>query len=241
MWVWILLLLGVGCHAGERVRIGAEDDWRPFSYVANGQPKGFAVDVVRAAWAAVGIEVELVALPYARCMKEVDRAVLAGCFDTLRDAKLEQRYAWHQQPLFRTTIGIYGRVGTVPKHGTVALEDLRGKRVGTTHGYDYGAAFDDDRTMLRDVAPSDISSLRKLVAGRVDYALVFDRVANEIGRANPELGQGFVRRGVLSEQSMYLSFSRDFPGVDRLIALFDQGLAKVRSSGEYVRIESRWR
>jgi len=166
---------------------------------------------------------------------------LAGCFDTLRDAMLESRYRWHQQPLFRATIGIYGRSGAADSRRPLVLENLRGKRVGTTHGYDYGEAFDGDRSMLRDVAPSDISSLRKLVAGRVDYALVFDRVANEIGRANPELAKGYVRQGLLAEQSMYLSFSRDFPGIERLIALFDQGLAKVRSSGEYARIEARWR
>ncbi len=241
VWLWLLLLLGFACHAGERVRIGAEDDWRPFSYAVAGTPTGFAVDVVRAAWTAAGVEVELVSLPYARCMKEVARNVLAGCFDTLRDAMLESRYRWHQQPLFRATIGIYGRSGAADSRSPLVLENLRGKRVGTTHGYDYGEAFDGDRSMLRDVAPSDISSLRKLVAGRVDYALVFDRVANEIGRANPELAKGYVRQGVLAEQSMYLSFSRDFPGIERLIALFDQGLAKVRSSGEYARIEARWR
>ena len=44
--------------------------------------------------------------------------------------------------------------------------------------------------------PSDLISLRKLVAGRVDYALVFDRVAQEIARVHPELGQGFTQRGV---------------------------------------------
>lgn len=241
VWFWVLLLLCCESQSGERVRIGAEDDWRPFSYVASGRPTGFAVDVVRAAWTAAGVEVELVALPYARCMKEVDRGVLAGCFDTLRDAMLESRYRWHQQPLFRATIGIYGRTAPAQIGKPLTLDSLRGKRIGTTHGYDYGAAFDGDRSMLRDVAPSDISSLRKLVAGRVDYALVFDRVAGEIARAHPDLGKGFARQGVLAEQSLYLSFSRDFPEVERLIALFDHGLATVRSSGEYARIEARWR
>lgn len=36
-------------------------------------------------------------------------------------------------------------------------------------------------------------------------------------------------------------FSPAFPDIDRLVALFDQGLAKVRSSGEYASIEARWR
>jgi polar amino acid transport system substrate-binding protein len=222
-----------------KVRIGAEDDWRPYAYVQAGQPAGFAVDLVRAAWEAAGVEVELVPLPYARCMREVEAGKLAGCFDTLRDARTEDKYLWHKYHLFRARIGIYGR--SDGPADPVNVQALRGKRVGVTNGYDYGTAFDDDPTMVRDVAASDLTSLRKLVAGRVDYALVFDRVATEIAANNPTLGQGFRLRGVLLEPSLYLSFSKKFPGVEPLIARFDAGLDKIRKNGEYARIEARWR
>lgn len=240
-WLCTLMLCGSQALAGERIRIGAEDDWSPYSSSVQGKPVGFAVDLVRAAWAAAGVDVELVPLPYARCMKEVDRGELAGCFDTLRDPMLEAKYRWHQLPLFRARIGIYGRTANGPARADLTIADLRGKRIGTTHGYDYGAEFDGDSTLLRDVAPSDLSSLRKLVAGRVDYVLVFDRVANDIARARPELGKNFSLQGVLVEPSLYISFSRSFPDIDRLVSLFDQGLAKVRKSGEYAAIEARWR
>ena len=236
----MLLVCSANLFAGERIRIGAEDDWSPYSSAVKGEPVGFAVDVVRAAWAAAGVDVELVPLPYARCMKDVDRGLLAGCFDTLRDPILESRYRWHAQPLFRASIGIYGRVGNGNERTDLSMASLRGKRVGVTHGYDYGEAFDGDSTMLRDVAPSDLSSLRKLVAGRVDFVLVFDRVANNIAKAHPELGKGFSLQGVLVEPDLYISFARTYPGIARIVTQFDQGLAKVRSSGEYARIEARW-
>ncbi len=239
--IWVLLLVGAVACAGDRIRIGAEDDWSPYSSVSKGKPVGFAVDVVRAAWAAAGVDVELVPLPYARCMKDVDRGVLAGCFDTLRDPILESRYLWHSQPLFRARIGIYGRAENGNERTDLSLASLRGKRVGVTHGYDYGEAFDGDSTMLRDVAPSDLSSFRKLLAARVDYVLVFDRVANAIAKAHPELGKGFSLQGVLVEPNLYISFSRTYPGIERIVMQFDQGLAKVRSSGEYARIDARWR
>jgi len=159
--------------------------------------------------------------------------------DTLRDARTEDKYLWHKYHLFRARIGIYGR--SDGPADPVNVQALRGKRVGVTNGYDYGTAFDDDPTMVRDVAASDLTSLRKLVAGRVDYALVFDRVAAEIAANNPTLGQGFRLRGVLLEPSLYLSFSKKFPGVEPLIARFDAGLDKIRKNGEYARIEARWR
>jgi polar amino acid transport system substrate-binding protein len=237
----MLLLCSANLFAGERIRIGAEDDWSPYSSAVKGEPVGFAVDLVRAAWSAAGIDVELVPLPYARCMKDVDRGLLAGCFDTLRDPILESKYRWHAQPLFRARIGIYGRVEAGNDRADLTLANLRGKRVGVTHGYDYGEAFDSDATMLRDVAPSDLSSLRKLLAGRVDYVLVFDRVADDIAKTHADLGKGFSLQGVLVEPNLYISFSRTYPQIERIILQFDQGLAKVRSSGEYARIEARWR
>lgn len=228
-----------GAWAGDKLRIGAEDDWRPYAYVADGKPAGFAVDLAQAAWAAAGVEVELVPLPYARCMKEVDNNTLAGCFDTLRDARTEAKYRWHKQPLFKARIAIYGRSNQPLTR--VDLKALRGTRVGVTNGYDYGAAFDNDALMLREVSSSDLTSLRKLVAGRVDYALVFDRVAAHIASTHPELAQGFQQRGVLVEPQLYISFARDYPGIERTIAKFDEGLEKVRKSGEYARIEARWK
>jgi polar amino acid transport system substrate-binding protein len=235
----VLWLAASHVLAAEPIRIGAEDDWRPYSYVEDGKPAGLAVDLARAAWKAAGVNVELVPLPYARCMKLVDNGVLSGCFNTLRDARTEDRYQWHKKPLFKARIAIYGR--TSQPNARVELADLVGSRIGVTNGYDYGQAFDNDTRMLRDVAPSDLYSLRKLVAGRVDYALVFDRVAQQIAKTHPELARGFKQRGVLVEPNLYISFALGKPGTEALIARFDAGLEKVRRSGEYARIEARWK
>nr|WP_315493934.1 transporter substrate-binding domain-containing protein [uncultured Rhodoferax sp.] len=240
LFCWAAGVAGAGSAAAERIRIGAEDDWRPYSYVVEGKPVGFAVDLARAAWAAAGIELELVPLPYARCMKEVDNGTLAGCFDTLRDARTEARYLWHKRPLFKARIAIYGR-SNAPDTRPVDAAGLLGFRIGVTNGYDYGEAFDNDARMQRDVAPSDLISLRKLVAGRVDYALVFDRVAQQIASVHPDLAKGFTQRGVLVEPLLYISFTKRMPGLEALIARFDAGLERVRQSGEYVRIEARWK
>lgn len=174
-------------------------------------------------------------------MIEVERGTLAGCFDTLRNPLLESKFRWHQQPLFRARIAIYGRIGAGVGRLDLTVSQLRGKRIGVTHGYEYGEAFDGDATMQRDVAPSDLSSLRKLAAGRVDYALVYERIATTILASDAGLGKAITMQGVLTEPSLYLAFSRNYPGIERWIALFDQGLAKVRGSGEYARIEARWR
>jgi polar amino acid transport system substrate-binding protein len=221
------------------ITIGAENDWYPYSAVRDGKPAGMAVDIVRAAYAAAGVQVELVSLPYARCMKLTEANKLAGCFDTLRNPLLENRYLWHKQPLFRGRIDIYAPMSApdVP----VTLADLRGKLIAVTDGYDYGAQFDGDKTMRRDMGDSDLFALRKLAAGRVDYALVYDRIVSSTLREHPELDGQFKSVGTLIEPDIYISFARRFPDVKSAIALFDAGMEKIRASGEYDQITQRWR
>ena len=55
--------------ADEVYRIGAEDDWYPFTALREGKVQGMSADLVRAAFAASNTRVELVPYPYSRCME----------------------------------------------------------------------------------------------------------------------------------------------------------------------------
>ncbi|WP_269530782.1 ABC transporter substrate-binding protein [Chitinimonas sp. BJYL2] len=242
MGFWLRFLLFVfglpAVLAQPLLLLGAEDDWYPYAALREGQPAGMAVELVRAAYAEVGIQVRLQPLPYARCMKLTQAGRLAGCFNTLRNPLIEQQYRWHAQPLFRGRIGIYARNG-MPQ-GEVDIHRLRGKRIAITNGYDYGAAFDGDPTMRRDVGQSDLDALRKLAAGRVDYALVYDRIVAAILREHPGLRGRIHLVGTLIEPDIYVSFSRKHADAARASQLLDEGLTRLRKRGEYARIEARW-
>lgn len=242
-----LLLASAGCAHAETtavaptrvVRIGAEDDWYPYSAQRSGKPIGMVPEIVEAAFAAEGVKVELVSLPYSRCMKLAESSLLLGCFDTLRNATLEHKYLWAKHPLLRARIDIYARADA--PDAPVHLEDLHGKEIGVTNGYEYGAPFDGDPTMKRDIGDSDLFALRKLAAGRVDYALVYTRIVSATLREHPDL-QGKVKSvGTLIEPDIYISFGMQYAGVQQYIELFDAGMAKILRNGEYAKIEARWR
>lgn len=231
-------LLCGGAHA-ESVRIGAENDWYPYSAQRDGAPVGMVPEIVRAAFAAQGIDVELVSLPYSRCMKMAESSLLLGCFDTLRNPLIEQKYRWAHHPLLRARIDIYARADAA--NTPVHLEDLHGRRIGVTNGYEYGAPFDSDTTMQRDIGDSDLNAIRKLIAGRVDYALIYTRIASAAMRDHPELNGKFKSVGTLIEPEIYLSFGLDYANVSHYIDVFDAGMASIIKNGEYARIEARWR
>lgn len=238
------LLLGCACAAALQaqtlpVRIGAEDDWAPFSSAKEGQPQGMAVDLVQAIFAEAGIALELVPLPYARCMEEARRARLAGCFDTLPDAALRQDFLFHAQPLFVDELWVLGRASSTARNLTVA--DLAGKRVIVTHGYTYGDAFESNTAIQRIRAPHDINALRMLLADRGEFAVVYRRITRHLERgAAQDLRGQFKPVGKLEDAALYLSFSRKYPDVQELVRRFDAAHLRLRQNGTLQKIERRW-
>ncbi|QNM95652.1 substrate-binding periplasmic protein [Chitinimonas koreensis] len=199
--------------AGTPIVIGAEDDWYPYSALRDGKPVGLAVDLVAAAFRRAGVAVELRPLPYARCMQLARQSKIAGCFDTLRNPRLEPLYRWHAVPLFSARILIYASTDRPAE--TVGYETLVGKLIAVTNGYDYGERFDGDMRMRRDPGLRDIDALRKLAAGRVDYALVYEQVANALLREDPALARRIRPVGVLIAPDIYLSFAPAYPASRR--------------------------
>lgn len=236
-------LLALGCLlsfpvlAAEQLTLVAEDDWAPYSSLKHGQAHGLAVDIVRAAYQEMGVQVTFRSMPYARCMKLVEVGREVGCFNSLKDATTAPVFAFGRQPLFTATIAIYSHQ---PEAGmTVAA--LAGKRVGLTNGYTYGSEVEQDRRMLKDKAVSDLASLRKLVAGRLDYALVYTRVADQLQHLySQEFSGRLYRVGTVIENPLYVSFSRRNLRSESAMLQLDRGLQRLHQNGQYQQILQQW-
>ena len=61
-WPLVALLNSALPAHAEPLRIGAEDDWYPYTALRDGQVQGMSVDIVKAAFAATSPDIEL--LPY---------------------------------------------------------------------------------------------------------------------------------------------------------------------------------
>jgi polar amino acid transport system substrate-binding protein len=233
-----LLMTGATAWA-ERIKIGAEDAWYPYSGVVDGNPAGFTLELVRAAFATQKVDVEFVSLPYIRCMAEVKEGKLLACFNTARAPMVENDYLWPRVPMFDSASLIFARADHA-RRGLVAA-DLEGKRVAVTRGYEYGASFDGNKKIVRDQVNNDLGCLRMLAAGRVDYAVVYDRVSEQLLRDHGELLQGKVLAvGEIERLDLYPVFSKTFPGSRHYLDLFDKGFATIKKDGTLKALEKRW-
>ena len=234
-----LLLIASWAHAQGPLLIGAEDDWGPFSSGKDGNPVGMAVDIVRAIFAEAKIPMKLVPVAYSRCMKETLEGRLAGCFDTTPDAQLRRDFLFHARPLFSEPTVIVAKAPSAEKR--LNVKDLRGKLVAVTNGYTYGDEFEADRTIRREVVISDLSALRMVAAGRVDYAVIYERVlAHTLRGGALALQDHLTVVGQVQMNDLYLSFSRKAGDLQPVIKRFDAAHAKLIADGTIAAIVQRW-
>ncbi|MBF0595721.1 MAG: transporter substrate-binding domain-containing protein [Candidatus Omnitrophica bacterium] len=231
-----LFLFGAVSY-GETVKIIAEDDWYPYSASIDGGAKGIAVDIVSAVYKAEGIDVEFQPMNYDRGMALVKDGSAVGCFDTSRTKELEQDYLWHDEPMFAATSMFYASADSTGNVNSV--NDLAGKTLGLTQGYSYGDKIDLNKGIDKEYSKSDEVILKKLVAKRVDYVIVFEKVADSlVTKLNL---QGKIRPAGKSETTMiYVSFSKTHPQGKKYCDLFSEGFRKIKADGTYQKLMDQW-
>ena len=50
-----------------QLTLAGEDDWYPYTALKDGKLRGFSVDIIESAYAAVNVKVRFKSVPYARC------------------------------------------------------------------------------------------------------------------------------------------------------------------------------
>jgi polar amino acid transport system substrate-binding protein len=223
----------------ETVVIAAEDDWYPYGGKVDGVAAGLGVDLVRASFAAVGIKVIFKSVPYARCINMIKEGDVLACNEPARTNETESSILWPAKPLFSARSLIYARRPST--ESGLNAKSLEGKKVMVTHGYEYGSEFDTNTKVIRMPAPQEILVFKMLLLGRGDYALAYEKVANNIWSQNPkEFAGKFSAVGKISEIDVYCGFSKKFPNSQHYLALFNEGFAKISANGEREAIEKRW-
>lgn len=238
----LALPAAAGMAQPRTVVIGAEDDWYPYSAEVNGRPEGITVELVTAAYRAVGVEVKLESVPYVRCMAQTKAGTLTACFNTTRTVQIENDYAWPARPMFDERFLIWAVADApVPRSGGLQVRDLEGQPVAVTRGYEYGSEFDGNPRIQRVVTSHDENNFRLLLRGRAAYTLAPDINARLLFKRQPELAGKFKVVGQLSAFGIYTAFSRRHPQAAEMLVAFDEGMKIIQANGVARAIHERWR
>jgi len=221
----------------ETVRIIAEDDWYPYSAQFDDGPRGIAVDITRAAFAAEGVDVEFDVMNYDRGMALVREGLAIGCFDAPRTQEIENVFLWHDEPLFSAEGFFYATSDYTGRINSV--DEVAGKKVGLTQGYGYGDVIDLNTVINKQYSKTDSIIIKKLIAKRLDFIVLYEKIADYL---IPKLNvQGKIKPvGKATYIDLYIAFSKGHSEGKKFRDIFSRGLRQIKNDGTYQKIINEW-
>jgi polar amino acid transport system substrate-binding protein len=210
--------------------LGAEDSWPPYS---DKRGQGISTNIVKAALAKVGLESQIVVRPYSRVLQDVKAGALDAGYNITRQKNTEQEFVFGNEPILRASTYWYFRWDTTPPATTTqSLPD--GYKVGVIIDYEYGDIFEEERHRFKEVrVPRQVQLIKMLKQGRIDAILMFEEEANQTLK-EMGLSKTAIQKAMLNHTGdVYLAFSRKKPHSQELAQKFDQGIKKLKETGEY--------
>ena len=224
------VLLHSPCFAGGKV-ILATGEWPPY-VSADLEGQGATVEVVRAAFKAVGVDVEIRFYPWTRTMYEAkhDKA-LAGYFPEYPREEVESEFLLSDS-IGKSPLGFAKIKGR--RIQWLTHSDLTKYSIATVRGYANGERLDamvKAGDIVADESVSDTFVLRKVLAGRVDYGVIDINTFDYLMKADVLLRKGKqnleMDSHLLEVLNLHVCFNQGARG-ERMRDLFNEGLKRIR-------------
>jgi len=218
----------------------------PYSMrLPDGQISGLTVALAQAVLGRLGCKVELLELPFARALADLQAGQL-DMIDGVFVLPERQAYAYFSIPSQRARNVVFVRAADLPRVNTLELADLHqdGWQFGVQVGVAYGPAF---AALLKDPGfqsklqrvPRRSSLWQMLVRERVDVVMADELTgAHEIAAAGLA-GQIVPTRVVVSEDPVAMAFSKATTD-PAFVSRYNQVLQAMRRDGSYQALMQRY-
>ena len=236
----VLLSLFASRANAATLDVAVEDAAGPWS---EKDGTGFANDVVKAAFRAVGIEPKLRILPYARCKYLVKKGDVPVCFSVSPEPGIEDDVWFSKLPLFRLQYDYYQRLDT-PLKSSAPNTPVPGTVIGIVNGYEYPPSIEQakENGVKFENARDEQTNIRKLLHNRLDGVILnhneIKTIAVMLKKAGATGKVGFAFRA--GDLNAYVGFSKKHALGKRAKQKFDRGHALIKQSGTLKRIEDEW-
>ncbi len=233
----LALALTLSCSAQAETFKLVTFEYPPYEYTEDGGVKGMAVDVVREVFHAMGHDVAIESLPWARAQMLFERGDVDGIFTFFQNEERQAYTLYSRELLVTQTIALWVLKGSAIEFGG-DLSKLQPYSIGITPKTSYGERFDTAMKyeLLRtDPAPTIEGNIRKLVSGRIDvWVSNRDGAIHELKRLGL-WGQVRELKQPVQVVPAFIGFSKTRNHAV-LRDAFDQALQKLKQSGGYDRL-----
>lgn len=208
----------------------------PYNYSRNGIYQGIDVEILDTAARDMGVTLRHHPLPWRRAMLTFDKGEVDGLFQvTVTETRLT---SWRMVGPLRMTRIVYVTRADSPLRDIATPVDLQDLTVGVVRGFTYGEGFERMDHFRRERSLDEETSLRKLLLGRCDVAVIGQSNAHYVSDMLGIRNALRVLPTPLVEEGRYIAFHRDARGMalaDRLQPVLD----RMHADGRIDRILAR--
>ncbi len=245
-WALAIAGLAIGCSvaqaADDTIRIGADLTYPPFQYrEADGTPRGFEIDITNAVCQAMSVKCQFVVSSFdaeipSLLAKKVDVISPLGATEKRRKAIDFSDFIYHipTRLVIRKGSNLLPEVSSLQgKHIAVqqgTIQEMFANQFWAAKGIDIVPYADQDMIY------------QDLAAGRLDGALS-PAVAVTFGFLNKPEGKDFTLAGPEVRDDKLFSIGSAYgfrKGDDKIKALLNEGLAKIKADGTWENIKEHY-
>ncbi len=214
------------------IRVGGSASNPPFEFVANGQPAGYNVDLVRAVAQEMGFETEILLTTPEQARQDLSDGKIDMIAGMAYSASRESRFDF-SVPIMYTSFNLY-----VPSNSSAhTLEDVRGKKIIVQSGTISQDYLADERFTSQVILVNDHEEAIKLLSQNQYDGAILNRIQadywiNKLGVTN-------VRRIKTDLFDIKLVFAIA-KGNSGLLAKLNEGLYTLNTTGELDGIQEKW-
>lgn len=222
-------------HA-EVITVLTDENLPPFSFVREGRPAGVDVEMLYRAAEKVGVEVNVISLPWERVLRSIKNGDADWAMPLFRTEEREM-FSTFVSPVHYSTTVIFSRRGDRSNYGL--LEGLAGKHIGYNRGYELPPeikAAVRQRMIFVEEVDSTAQNIQKVMTGRIDLFIANVANAKFVLRDFPYKEEIVPAGRPLSERlPAYLVVSRKSKAanVNALASSFRQALERMHNDGTY--------
>lgn len=194
---------------------------------------GVLVDLAVAALRQAGHTAEVRFMPWARALSLGQQGEVDGVLCIWKSPAREQDFLF-SDPLVTSRIMLCRRPGPGPERFT-SFTDLPRATVGVVRGYVLPPGLASAAVPTSEVT-SDLQGLRMLMAGRFDFMLMDERVAQQLMVDHTDLQGIRCLEPALQTPEQFMALSRKVPDAAAIIDAFNQALRRMAARGELQKI-----
>ena len=211
-------------------------DLPPLEYSELGVAKGYHVDIIRATFKRMGLNVKFDFFPWLRCLEMIKSHQVRAILSLHRLPEREDYLIFPAENLSVCEQVLFVQKGK--EFVLTNIQDLAGKKLGITKGHSYGAEFDKllrDRLITIDEGVSDVAGFNKLTLGRFDGFICDHSVGLSYVKTLGLQDKVIMLPFVVSSAKLYAAFDKTSENA-ALVARFDVALRELKKSGEWQKI-----